>query len=176
MKFIDAFDFLFKGLEKRKIQYMLSGSYAFSLYGEVRGTRDIDVVVDLNDENIESFFSIFNEDYYFNKKEIAKDISSKRIFNIIHSKEGFKFDFIPLKDDAFAINEFSRKKYLQINGFHAWAVTAEDLVISKLKWIQDTASEMHQKDIKSILNKGEVDKAYIKHWTSKLNLQTFDLI
>ena len=46
-------------LEKRRIEYMVSGSLAMNAYASARMTRDIDIVIQLNIENIDSFSEIF---------------------------------------------------------------------------------------------------------------------
>ncbi len=96
------------------------------------------------------------------------------MFNIIHIGEGFKFDFIPKKRDEYTAEQFSRKKYLKINGFHAWVLTAEDLILSKLLWIQDSKSAMHFKDLEEVLSRKDIDINYLKLWSKKLNIKTFN--
>jgi aryl carrier-like protein len=61
-------------------------------------------------------------------------------------------------------------------GFSAWLVTAEDLIISKLIWIQDVQSEKQMDDIKNLLESGDLDIVYIVSWIEQLNLKTFDLL
>lgn len=175
MIILEIFQYIFENLEQRKINYLLSGSYALNLYSPPRGTRDIDIVVDINLGNYDKFLEIFSSGFYFNKEAILEDINSKRIFNIIHINESFKFDFIPKKQDEYSDEQFNRKKYLKIDGFHAWALSAEDLVISKLKWSQDSRSPIQLRDIEELLTRKDIDIKYIKFWTKKLNLDSFNL-
>ena len=44
------------------IEYMITGSYAMSAYGEIRMTRDIDVVVRLRASDLQPFFDSFKHD------------------------------------------------------------------------------------------------------------------
>ncbi len=41
------------------IEYMVTGSFAMSAYGEIRSTRDIDIVVQLSEEQASSFVGSF---------------------------------------------------------------------------------------------------------------------
>lgn len=175
MIILQIFKYIFENIEKRKINYLLSGSYALNLYTPPRGTRDIDIVIDLGPSNLDSFFEIFSEGFYLNKEAIREDIKQKRIFNIIHNETFFKFDFIPKKQDEYSNEQFHRKKYLKIDGFHAWALTAEDLIISKLQWSQQSKSALQMSDLKELLEKENLDKEYLMFWTKKLNLNTFNL-
>jgi hypothetical protein len=57
-----------------------------------------------------------------------------------------------------------------------FVVSAEDLLLSKLIWIQDYQSAVQMEDIKSILASGNLDLDYIRQWVTKLNLKTFNLL
>lgn len=175
MIILGIFKYIFENLEKRNINYFLSGSYALNLYAPPRTTRDIDIVADINLQNVDSFLEIFSEGYYFNKDAIIEDLKRRTLFNIIHLKEGFKFDFIPKKRDEISEMQFQRKKYLKIDGFHAWAISAEDLIISKLQWIQESKLPMQMKDIEELLTRKDLDTEYIRTWIVKLKLNTFKL-
>lgn len=46
-------------LNKENIPYMVSGSMAMTLYTIPRMTRDIDIIIELNKEDIDKFYDIF---------------------------------------------------------------------------------------------------------------------
>jgi hypothetical protein len=53
---------------------------------------------------------------------------------------------------------------------------AEDLIISKLTWIQQLQSAIQMSDINQLIMADSLDWNYIKYWIEKLHLSTFDLI
>jgi hypothetical protein len=53
-------------------------------------------------------------------------------------------------------------------------VSPEDLLLSKLIWIQDIQSAQQMEDIKN-LAAIELDWPYITKWINKLNLKSFNL-
>jgi hypothetical protein len=57
-----------------------------------------------------------------------------------------------------------------------YVVSPEDLLISKLIWIQDFQSPQQMEDIKNLTAIEQLDWPYITKWINKLNLRTFDLI
>lgn len=57
-----------KSLELKKIPYMLSGSIALNNYTVPRMTMDIDIVIELHEENLSEFLSIFGGRFYNSKK------------------------------------------------------------------------------------------------------------
>lgn len=171
----NLFKYIFEQLEAKNINYLLSGSYALNIYATPRMTRDIDIVVEINKTNLEDFFSIFSNGYYLNKEGITQDLMAGRMFNIIHEKTGFKFDFIPKGRSEYSDEQFKAKRYEDVAGFSAWVISPEHLFISKLRWIQDTGSDFHLRDLEGLLKNPDLDREYIMDWCNKLNLKTFNL-
>ena len=98
------------------------------------------------------------------------------MFNVIDYESGEKIDFIIRKSTKFHINEFERRRPTEAFGFKTWVVSIEDLIIAKLKWIQDLESETQKRDISNLLNSSNVDRAYVEKCCKKLNLKTYNLI
>lgn len=66
-------DFVKKG-DWLGVEYMISGSYAMSVYGEIRTTRDIDVVIELQREDVTRFADAFRDGYYVSEDSILSEI------------------------------------------------------------------------------------------------------
>lgn len=163
-------------LEGAGISYMLSGSLAMNVYTVPRMTRDIDIVIKLETNDVNKFSDLFSDGFYIYKEGIKSEIQRQGMFNVIDYKSGEKIDFIIRKNSEFHINEFERRRRVEAFGFKAWVVSAEDLIISKLKWIQDLESETQKRDIANLLNISGIDREYVKFWCNKLNLNTYNLI
>jgi len=77
---------IIRAFESLKIPYMITGSQASAYYGEPRFTRDIDVVTELKEEQIDDFSGFFpGEEFYCDKDMIKAEIKRRGQFNIIHS-------------------------------------------------------------------------------------------
>lgn len=164
-------------LEQEQIDYMLSGSLAFNIYAIPRMTRDIDIVVALEDTNLERFLSCFPNDAYYVSHNAAREaINQQGMFNIIDYQSGFKLDVIVLKPTAYRQMEFQRRLKTDLLGFPAYVVQAEDLILSKLIWIQELQSERQTSDIQQLLTLETLDWNYLKYWATELNLNTFGYI
>ena len=98
------------------------------------------------------------------------------MFNIIDHASGYKADFVVLKDDPFRQEEFKRRLKVDFYGRTIYVVSPEDLLISKLIWIQDLQSAVQIEDIKSLVVVDNLDWEYISKWIKQLKLRTFDLI
>jgi hypothetical protein len=176
MNILDLLEKVTLILEELRIEYMISGSMAANIYTVARSTRDIDMIVNLKEENAAQFIRVFAEAFYMNEKTVLDEIKRKGFFNLINYETGYKIDFVILKDTEFRNEEFNRRIYTKINGFNAWVVSLEDLILSKLIWIQEMNSERQQSDIKSLLESSGIDFHYLKKWIEKLRINTFGLI
>lgn len=163
-------------LNEANIPYMLSGSVAMSIYILPRATRDFDFIIHLEPQNIDRFIDHFKDGYYCDKEAIQDAVKRRSIFNIIDHASGFKADFVVLKDEAFRQEEFNRRKKVDFFDKTIYVVSPEDLLISKIIWIQEYQSAQQVEDIKNLTAIENMDWVYIKKWISKLNLKTFDLV
>ena len=161
-------DFVSK-MDALGIDYMVTGSYAMSAYGEIRMTRDIDVIVQLSESDLTPFFSIFKDEYYISDESMRRAISRRGMFNIISHAHGGKIDCIIQKDNEFARISFVRRYKETVSGIEFWTTTREDLVIAKLNWAKDSHSEMQIRDIAN-LTASEYDSAYVNSWIARLEL------
>ena len=152
------------------IEYMVTGSYAMSAYGEIRMTRDIDVVIQFFQKDLVPFFNTFKDEYYVSDKSIKRALSHRSMFNIISHAHGGKIDCIIQKDTDFARASFARRYRETVSGIEFWTTTKEDLIIAKLNWARDSHSEMQIRDIANLTG-SEYDSAYVDEWIGRLGLE-----
>jgi hypothetical protein len=162
-------------LNGSNIPYMLSGSVAMSIYIVPRATRDFDFIVHLEAKHIDDFIRNFQDGYYCDKDAVLDAVKRQSMFNVIDHASGFKADFVVLKNEAFRQEEFKRRKKVDFFGKTIYVVSPEDLLISKLIWIQDIQSSQQMEDIKNLTGIEDLDWVYITNWIKKLNLKLFDL-
>jgi predicted nucleotidyltransferase len=148
-------------LESAGISFMLTGSVAMNYYAQPRMTRDIDLVVSLNETQAEAFFRLFETEYYLDRHSVADAISRRRIFNLIHNDAVIKVDCVVLKTDAYRQEEFARRRQINLGDFETWIVSREDLVLSKLVWAKDSKSEMQLRDVRNLLSE-DCDMDYLR--------------
>lgn len=163
-------------LNENAIPYMLTGSVAMSIYIVPRATKDIDFVVALQPEDIDKIAIRFSAGYYCNKEAMADALRHKMLFNIIDASTGFKADFIPLNSTAYEQIKFGRRRETDFIGNQVYVISPEDLIVSKLVWIQELQSAQQMIDIQNLLALENLDRDYIVNWTKQLHLTTFDLL
>jgi hypothetical protein len=161
-------------LNKLKIPYMLSGSVALGIHIIPRATRDFDFVVYMHYKDVLNFVEEF-KGYYCDSDSIKEAIKHNSMFNIIDNESEFKADFILMKEDDYNIDAFNRREVIEFYGKTFFLVTIEDLLISKLKWIQEYQSALQMEDIRKLSLADSIDWIYCNKWIKKLKLKTFDL-
>ena len=164
-----------QSLEAAHITYMVSGSIALNTYTIPRMTRDIDIVIELQKKDIDLFCKIFETGFYIDSETVREEVKRQGMFNVIDHESGYKIDFIIRKNSDYRRLEFERRVRTNVYGFDVWLVSIEDLIISKLIWIQELQSERQINDIRSLLENETVDHIYVQHWCNKLDLQTFNI-
>ena len=162
--------------DKHNIPYMLSGSMAMSVYTAPRYTRDFNFIVYLKPSDVLYLKEYFSEGYYFDEDSVIEAIKTKGMFNIIDHKSNYKADFIVLKNEKFELKKFERRIRINLFNFLIYIIAVEDLLISKLIWIQQIQSALQKTDIAQLAKLDNLDRAYIWTWIEKLKLNTFGLI
>ena len=152
-----------------RIAYMLTGSFAMNYYALPRMTRDIDVVVELDAQDVGRVVDLFHPDYYVARESVARAVAHQSVFNLIHQETVIKVDCIVRKSSEYRRAEFERRAQVTIGDFATWIVSKEDLIISKLDWAKETRSEQQLRDVRNLLATG-YDAEYMERWTQQLGL------
>ncbi len=124
---------------------MLSGSVALSIYTLPHATRDFDFIVNFQLKDTNTLVEHFKEGYYCDEDAVKDAINRKGMFNIIDHVSGYEADFVILKNQPFRQTEFNRRVRADFYGTSIYVVSPEDLLISKLLWIQDIQSNIKKK-------------------------------
>lgn len=161
-------------LEAAEIPYMLTGSYASSIHSIPRATRDIDIVIFPNRDQLTAFMrSLSPESYHRDLDEAIDALRRRSQFNVIDYSTGWKVDFIIPRLDEFHEEEFARRRVIDVDGLHLSVVSPEDIVIAKLQWAKLGESERQIEDAATVLRAQSLtmDRAYVEKWVRKLGLE-----
>ena len=159
-------------LDAAGIAYMLTGSIAAGYYSEPRMTRDIDLVVELDAPDTDRVAALLTPEFLLERHTIAKAISRRRIFNVIHVAAAVKVDIIVRKDAPYRREEFGRRREVTIDGQQMWLVSPEDLVLSKLDWSKESCSELQRRDVRCLLRDTPIlDHDYMNAWADQLGIR-----
>lgn len=161
-------------LDEAGIPYMITGSLASSFHGEPRSTRDADLVIDPTPDAFRRFIDglVGAEGFYVDADAAVDALERRTQFNLIDAATGWKVDFVIRKDRPFSLEEFRRRRPVDLLGTTAYLATAEDTIIAKLEWAQAGESERQLRDVASILSVvgDQLDRQYLDRWIADLGL------
>jgi hypothetical protein len=160
-------------LESARIPFMVVGSFASTVHGEPRTTRDLDIVIDPDLAALEHLLAQIDTDAFYVDPDVARDALRRRtMFNVIDMRSAWKVDLVVRKDRAFSREELARRADQEIVGIIVPTASAEDTIIAKLEWAALGGSERQLDDVAGILRvRGDtLDTTYIEHWVGALGL------
>lgn len=152
-------------LDAAGIAYVLTGSIAAGYYARPRVTRDIDLVVEVQPSDAERLAAAFAPEFTVDVEAIRAAIARQSLFNLIHVEAVTKVDFVVRKDVPYRLEEFRRRRRVDIAGRLLWIVSPEDLILSKLAWAKTSRSELQLRDVRQLLAAVEtLDWVYMDRW------------
>ncbi|MCX5725046.1 MAG: hypothetical protein NTX84_11160 [Nitrospirae bacterium] len=158
-------------LEAAGILYMVTGSMAANFYAVPRMTRDIDLVLELSERDVDRVTRLFQPKYYIDRDVVQRAVRDQAMFNMIHNVLVVKVDCIVRKETEYRREEFARRRAVSVAGQQIFIVAPEDLILSKLDWAKESRSQMQLDDVRNLLRSvQELDAAYLNRWADRLGL------
>ena len=163
---------LVESLEGAGIAYMVSGSLGSTFFGEHRSTNDIDLVISATEEQLGAFLEALGDDFYVSPAAARQALRSRSVFNVIQPEAGLKADLIIRKDRPFSVEEFGRRKRVEMLGVQLFMASAEDIILSKLEWAKAGESDRQLRDALGVtlIQWKNLDFEYLRRWSRQLNV------
>ncbi len=160
-------------LEGAGILYMVTGSMAANFYAVPRMTRDIDLVVELSERDVDRVTLLFQQEYYIDRDMVQRAVRDHAMFNMIHNALVVKVDCVVRKETEYRREEFARRRAITVADLQVFIVSPEDLILSKLDWAKESRSQMQLDDVRNLLRSVQgLDTEYLNRWADRLGLTT----
>ena len=162
------------------VPYHVGGSYASAIHGIPRQTHDVDLVVDLQPDRVGAIAKTLEGEFYVDEQSIARAVSQRSSFNLVHFATGVKVDVFVKGPSGFDASEFSRSVVVRLGDplRDVNVKSAEDTVLRKLLWFRlgGEVSDRQWEDVRGIVGvQGErLDVQYLRRWADPLGIR--DLI
>lgn len=159
---------LAKVLKENKIEYVIVGALAVCSWGNVRTTRNVDVILSLKAQSIKKLVNALKKkDFWVNEEDIKDALGEKSHFTIFDNLSEYHIDATGVYNENHLQTLKNRKK-IKIDGIMCYIASAEDTIASKLLF----GSEQDIKDAEGIYVRqhGKLNLDYLKNRCRKLNV------
>lgn len=168
-----------QALEQVGAPYFIGGSMASSVYGIVRATQDIDIVIHLSLDDAPRLVSALQSEFLIDEPMVRDSLAMGEPFNILHRETLFKVDMFPLKEDEWGRVQMQRRQFLTVETVEGEVSLAfaspEDTILHKLFWYRlgREVSERQWRDVIGILQvRGELlDSEYLARWALEVGVE-----
>lgn len=126
------FVYLVKVLRELKIPYMFTGGIAVNVYGFLRATFDLDLVVILEKKDVKRLvLELKKFDFDLTEEDVREILEVGNRFMTRTPRSPHRIDFWLVKTDYDRL-AFSRRKQKIIFDKKVWFISPEDLILTKL--------------------------------------------
>jgi hypothetical protein len=160
------------------VPYLVGGSIASGVHGEIRYTHDVDFVAAMEPAHVEPFVASLRETYYVDESDVRAAVAGKRMFNVLRMAEGMKVDVHVRETTGFHGSELARARPIRIGegaDDRVRVATPEDTLLFKLVWFRMRAglSDVQWRDVAGILkvHRRELDWDYLARYAAVLDVE-----
>jgi hypothetical protein len=159
------------------VDYFLTGSVISSHHGIPRSTVDVDVVAALRHDHVDALVAALVDAYYIDADAAHDAIKRHSMFDVIHLATMYKVDVYAMLG-RFNRAVMARRRWealADMDPQRTMAIaTAEDVVLSKLRWFRDggDVSERQWTDVIGVIRmQRALDLDYMRPWARDLAVE-----
>jgi len=156
-------------LEALAIPYMVVGSFSSNVYGVARSTHDADFVVEMDRQRGATLANRLGPQFRFDPQKSFETVTgtTRQIVSVVGTE--FVIQLFDLSDDAHDQERFGRRRRANLSDRAVWLPTAEDVVITKLRWASRGGRPKDRDDARNVITiqGGRLDWPYIESWCDR---------
>ena len=176
-EFLEALRLVTAAFDKLGIQYAVGGSYASSLYGEARATRDVDLIANVTGRHAGPLVAALGPQFYADEAQITAAARDQVSFNLIHIDSMSKIDVYLVWRTDFGATQLARRRPTQVGSdspLALYVTSPEDTILAKLDWYRQGGeqSDRQWRDVLGVLRvqAKALDRIYLDDWAKRLGL------
>jgi hypothetical protein len=151
-------------LSRSGVPHVVVGSFARNFHAFPRSTKDADIVLAVDAPGLAQFESELGRDFSLDPQTTFETNTGTFRHTLVHKETEFKTELFLLSQDAFDQERFRRRQAFLFNGIASFVLTAEDVILTKLRWLRSKDVD----DVRDVIAvKGaKLDWNYIHHWAA----------
>ncbi|MCB1089390.1 MAG: hypothetical protein KDM63_20295 [Verrucomicrobiae bacterium] len=158
-----------EAMERLGVDYMLAGSFSSNLYGIPRSTKDADFVAVLGGSQLSELQRELGGEFEFDAQPSFETVTGTFREMVRVKSVPFDIEIFHLSKDAHDQSRFERRVRVkdQLVGREIHVPTAEDVVVTKLRWGKIAKRDKDRDDVRNIIAvQGDeaLDWDYIHRW------------
>jgi hypothetical protein len=157
-------------LNEHQIPYMLVGSLSTNFHSTVRATKDADIVIQAGLSETARLIArecdVLQLDPQFGFESVT---ATRKLMLRSKTDDPFVVELFGTSDDPHDQERFRRRFCVEWNGRPTWIATAEDALVTKLRWSQTTGREKDIADARNLIAiQGDaLDWSYVESWCDR---------
>lgn len=157
-----------EALEAVAIPYMLVGSFSSNIYGVSRATKDADFVVQCPGSDIAALARHLGPPFRLDPQIMFETVTGTTRHIVSVEGLAFRIELFRLSDDPHDQERFRRRRELPLSdmGRRVCIPTAEDVIITKLRWALHAQRGKDRDDVRDVIvvQGDALDLDYIRRW------------
>ena len=154
-------------LNQAGIAHMLVGSFARNYYADPRSTKDADLVLGVTSGSyLKSFLDALGPDFSLQDQMTFETKTGTFRSTLVHRESGFEVEMFHLSSDLYDQERFRRRRATTYEGQPTHVLTAEDVIVTKLRWARGKDRD-DVRDVIAMQGSAALDWNYIHHWTGE---------
>lgn len=156
-------------LETAAMRYMIVGSLASNFHGIPRSTRDADFVVEVPPGNLVHVGGALPRGLTLQPQGSFETVTGTTRYLIELAGSPFVCELFVRSNDAHDRERFSRRQRVRLLDRVAFVATAEDMIVTKLRWANAAGRSKDIEDIRNItaVRGSELDWGYVERWAAE---------
>lgn len=148
---------------------MIVGSLASNFHGIPRSTRDADFVVELATDRLHRLGQHLPPGLTLGRQGAFEAVTGTTRYLIRLTGSPFVCELFVLSDDPHDRERFARRVPARVLAHHAFVASAEDMIVTKLRWAIAAHRSKDREDIRNILavQGTTLDWAYLDRWSGE---------
>jgi hypothetical protein len=166
MTAVELFLRVIRAFQQLNISYVTVGSFAANVYMDPRSTKDADFVLEMEKTNLSELVAAIGSDFVLDPQMSMESVTLTTRYKLTHRQAVFEIELFGLSSDAHDQERFKRRTMREVNGIPVYILTAEDVIITKLRWAVRSRRKKDREDAQNVIagQAGNLDLPYIRSW------------